>query len=146
MPDEQPAWAFEHSIDCGVTAAFAWSFWTSVSNWTLDVDVESVEIDGPFAAGAQGFTNSRSSGRVPWRIVQADAGRAVIEIPAPGAVARITWTFEGAGGSARITQRWTLQGEQAESLAKAFAPGLETGIPAGMTNLCAAMERASRVP
>ena len=36
----------------------------------------------------------------------------------------------------------TLAGEQANVLAKAFGPGLEAGIPAGMQKLCATMESA----
>jgi hypothetical protein len=54
MVQEEPAWAFEHSVDCEVTAEFAWGFWTNVNNWAFDSDIESVEIDGPFAAGARG--------------------------------------------------------------------------------------------
>jgi hypothetical protein len=81
MLQYEPAWTFEHSIECGVSAEFAWIFWTNVSNWTLDTDVESIEIDGPFAAGAQGFTSSKSSGRVEWRVTEVQAGKAVIEFP-----------------------------------------------------------------
>jgi hypothetical protein len=144
MTRSDHAWTFEHSIDCAVTLAFAWSFWTNVGNWVLDADVESVEIDGPFAAGALGFTNSKSSGRVEWRIVAVEAGRAVIEFPLPGAVGRFVWTFEDSGGSTRITQRCTLDGEQADTYARAAGPSLEAGIPAGMRKLCETMERDSR--
>jgi hypothetical protein len=57
----------------------AWIFWTNVSNWALDTDVESIGIDGPFAAGAGGFTNSKSSGLVEWRVTEVQTGKAVIE-------------------------------------------------------------------
>jgi hypothetical protein len=144
MLQYEPAWTFEHSIDCGVTAGFAWTFWTNVSNWALDADVESIEIDGPFAAGTQGFTNSKSSGRVEWRIVEVQTGRAVIEFPLSGAVGRFVWTFEDTGERARVTQRCTLAGEQAETYAKAVGPSLEAGIPAGMRKLCETMENAAR--
>ena len=53
-----------------------------MSHWALDADVDSVDIDGPFAAGARGVTNSKSSGRIEWRIVEAHAGKASIEFPA----------------------------------------------------------------
>ena len=59
MLQYEPAWTIEHSIDCAVAPEFAWNFWTDVSNWVLDADVESVEIDGPFSSGARGFTNSK---------------------------------------------------------------------------------------
>ena len=144
MLQEESAWAFEHSVDCEVSAEFAWDFWTNVNNWALDSDVESVEIDGPFAAGTRGFTNSKSSGRIAWRIAEACAGRAVIEFPLSGAVGRCVWSFEDIHGCTRITQRWTLQGEQADAYAEAVGPGLQTGLSAGMKKLCRTMRDADR--
>jgi hypothetical protein len=144
MLRNENAWSFEHSVDCGVTVEFAWNFWTDVRNWVLDADVESVEIDGPFAAGTRGFTSSKSSGRVEWRIVEAKIGRAVIEFPFSSAVGRFVWTFEDIGGRTRITQHCTVGGEQADILAKVVGPRLEAGIPAGMGKLCGAMEHAAR--
>jgi len=144
MLQDENAWLFEHSIVCGVKLDFAWRYWTDVRNWALDTDVESVEIDGPFAAGARGFTNSKSSGRVEWRIAEARIGRAVIEFPLPGAIGRFVWIFEDIGGGVRMTQRCTLAGDQAGIFAKTVGPGLEAGIPAGMRKLCEAMEHAAR--
>ena len=145
MPQDEHPWTFEHSIDCGVTAEFAWTFWTNVSNWTLDADVESVEIDGPFVAGALGFTKSKRSGLVEWRITEAQTGRAVIEFPLQGAVGRFVWTFEDRGSYTRITQRCRLDGAQAGPYAKSAGPSLEAGIPVGTRKLCATMELAARL-
>ena len=144
MSQSEPVWAFEHSADCKVTVEFAWNFWANVKNWVLDSDVESAEIDGPFAAGTRGFTNSKSSGRIEWHILEVRTGRAVLEFPLSGAVARCVSTFEDTNGCTRITQRWTLAGEQADAYAKAFAPGLEAGVPSGMQKLCRAIEDAAR--
>jgi hypothetical protein len=144
MPLREPAWTFEYTIDCGVTPEFAWNFWTQVSNWALDADVDSIEIDGPFVAGAKGVTNSKSSGRIEWRIVDLRMGRASIEFPIPGAVGRFDWTFEETVQGTRITQHCTLEGEQADTYAKRFGPALEGGIPDGMRKLCSAMESAVR--
>jgi hypothetical protein len=144
MDQQEQAWAFEHSVECGVGVQFAWNFWTDVRNWAMDADVESIEIDGPFAAGARGVTNSKSSGRVEWRIAEADGRRAVIEAPLPGAVSRIAWEFEDIGSGCRITQRWTLEGEQAAVYARDFGPTLEAGIPQGMQKLCETMESSAQ--
>jgi hypothetical protein len=140
MDRDDYAWSFEHSVECRAGMLFAWNFWTDVRNWALDADVESVEIDGPFAAGARGITNSRSSGRIDWVVVEAQFGRAVIEFPLPGGVSRSTWAFEETATGCRITQRWTLQGDQAAMYAREFGPGLEAGIPLGMQKLCATIE------
>src|SRR5690348_9716243 len=104
----EPAWTFEHSADCAVSVEFAWQFWTNVQNWTLDSDVESVELSGPFAEGTSGATISRSSGLIEWRIAEIGDGRAVIEFPLAGAVGRCVWTFEDLAGHTRMTQCWTL--------------------------------------
>ena len=102
-------------------------FWTDVRNWALDPDVESVEIDGPFAAGTRGYTNSKSSGRIEWSLAEASDHRAVIEFPLPGALGRCAWTFQDTAGYTLITQRWTLQGEQAPAYVQTIAPSLEAG-------------------
>jgi hypothetical protein len=141
-----PDWSFEHSIQCDVTPEFAWDFWTDVQHWALDADVDSIEIDGPFAAGTHGVTQSKSSGRLEWRIGEAQSGRAVIEFPLPGAVGRFEWTFEKATPGTRITQRCLLEGDRAGAYAKDFGPILQAGIPEGMRKLADAMERASRKP
>lgn len=139
------AWTFEHSVDCAVPIDFAWRYWTDVKNWALDADVESVEIDGPFAAGACGITNSKSSGYIKWQIAEARVGQAVIEFPLDGATGRFVWTFEDAGERTRITQRCSLEGEQADGYAEAIGPSLEAGIPEGMAKLCRAMEEAKAI-
>lgn len=143
MTAPKPAWTFEHSVKCAVSVKFAWQFWTDVQNWALDADVESVKLSGPFVEGTRGVTNSRTSGLVEWRIAEIGDGRAVIEFPLSGAMGRCVWTFEDLAGHTRITQHWTLQGEQAANYVESVAPGLETGIPAGMKKLCRTMEEAA---
>jgi hypothetical protein len=140
------AWAFEHSMECPVSREFAWRFWTDVSNWRLDADVESVELDGPFAAGSSGATISRSSGRVEWRIASVEAKtEALIEVPLQGALMQIRWKFDDLGERTRITQRMSVGGEGAVPLVNAAASIFETNIPAGMQKLCAVMtETAAR--
>ena len=144
MPHNQETWSFEHSVNCAESVPFAWEFWTNVRHWALDSDVESIKIDGPFTAGTRGVTISKSSGRIEWRIAEAQAGRAVIETLLPGAMSRSIWTFEDAAGGCRITQRWTLEGERAGAYASEFGPILEAGIPMGMAKLCSAIEDAAR--
>jgi hypothetical protein len=146
MLEPESEWFFEHSIDCCVPVSFAWNFWTNVGNWALDADVESVEIDGPFAAGAQGHTNSKSSGRVDWRIAEVLPGRAVIEFPLRGAVGRFVWTFADLGDRTKITQCCKLEGADSGTYAQTFGPHLEAGIPHGMRKLCRAMEDAAEAP
>ena len=143
--DMEEEWTFEHTIECAVSSEFAWDFWTNVRNWVLDADVDSVKIQGPFAAGAQGATQSKSSGRIEWRVAEVQPGRAVIEFPAPGVTARFLWTFEEAEGRTRITQRASISADQASPYLESIRRGLQAGIPAGMRKLCEAMQAAARM-
>ena len=74
----------EISTFCGVPVSrdLAWQFWTNVENWpTVDGSVESVRLNGPFAAGSTGVTRSRDIDPVEWRLVEVnDGSSAVIEI------------------------------------------------------------------
>jgi hypothetical protein len=110
-------YTFEYGIECPVAREFAWRFWSNVSNWALDSDVESVELNGSFASGSHGVTISRSSGRIEWKLgnVQPEKG-AVVEISVPGANAQFEMLFEDSGNATRITQRVRIEGENAQAL------------------------------
>jgi len=137
-------WTFEYSVECSVTKEFAWRFWTDVSNWRLDSEIESVELRGPFARGSQGTTITRSAGRIEWRLADVHPETvAVVEIPLPGAIGHFRWTFEDLGARTRITQRVSIAGERASSLIDEMASGLESGIRAGMQRLSEIMARAA---
>lgn len=142
--DINEAWAYEHAIECPVTADFAWRFWSEVSNWRMDADVEAVELEGPFAAGARGATITRSQGRAEWRLASVGPGRcAVVEIPVEGAAAQFQWSFEDSGNGTRMVQRVSLAGEGAAKLIAVLAPMVEENTPAGMVKLCEAMVKAA---
>ena len=115
-----PVWRFEFSINCAVPRDFAWSFWTDVRNWALDADVESVSLNGPFVAGTLGHTIGRSAGLIEWRIAEVQPGRAaVLEFPAPGALAVFIWTFADSAAGSEICQEANLSGPDAQATSKA---------------------------
>ncbi len=141
------SWRFQHSLDCLVSKAFAWQFWTTVSNWpTVDSSLESVTLDGPFCTGTTGSTKPRGRQPIRWQLAEVDEGRsAVIEIAVPGAVLRCAWTFEEiASQVTRITQVASIEGARASDYVETVAPDLERGIPQGMGKLAEAIERAAR--
>ncbi|MGA9770280.1 MAG: SRPBCC family protein [Blastocatellia bacterium] len=141
-------WKFEYTVECPVSRDFAWQFWTNVDNWAVvDPGVDAVTIDGPFAAGARGTTKPRSMDSVDWLLTEVEDGTsAIIEIAAPGAVAKFIWIFADAAGGTRITQQASLEGEQADQYAQTFGKGLEDGMPPGMQRLADAIEAAANAP
>lgn len=108
--------------------------------------MESIEIDGPFAAGARAVTNIKSSGRLEWQIAQAQFEKAVIEFPLPGTVGRFEGKFEQAASGTKITQYCALEAGARERIRERLWPTLQAGIPEGMRKFGDAMERASRAP
>jgi hypothetical protein len=116
-----------------------------VSNWKLDADIVSIQLKGPFAAGSEGITITRSFGNVEWRLVDVEPQRsATVELPLPGATAQFHWTFEDYGVHTRITQRVTISGEHSSPLIEGLVANLGTGIPAGMQKLSDAIAEAAR--
>ncbi|MGH9752366.1 MAG: hypothetical protein ACREA2_06230 [Blastocatellia bacterium] len=135
---------FEHYVEVQVSRDFAWRFWTNIANWAFDPSVESVELDGPFAAGTKGVTKTRGGGPVEWKLVDVqNRSAALIEITLPGATISFRWRYEdAAGGGVRITQRVTLEGERADDYAEGMAM-LESGVPQGMSKLAEEMIKAA---
>jgi uncharacterized membrane protein len=142
----QNIWKFEHSVECPVSRDFAWQFWTNLANWpVVDPSVESVKLDGPFAAGARGITKPRDLPPVEWQITEVqDRSIARIEIPAPGAVLKCFWRFEDSTtAGVRITETVSMEGEQAAEYVEKVGPELESGIPQAMRRLAEEMTRAA---
>jgi hypothetical protein len=135
---------FEHSIEIPVNRDFAWEYWTNVANWMFDTSVETVALDGPFEAGANGVTKPRGLTPIQWKLVEVEApSAALIEIPLPDAAARFRWSFEDAATSGvRITQRVTLEGARAADYEQAMA-GLVGGIPQGMQKMAEVITKAA---
>ncbi len=139
------SYEFQHAVVVSVSRESAWRFWTNVENWSLDPAIEWVTLDGSFQAGAHGTTKTRGAEIVQWHITEvSEPESATIEIPMPGATARFSWRFEELSDTkARMTQRITLEGEQAEAYAAQLGAGFEQGIREGMEKLRAAIEQAS---
>lgn len=138
-------YTFAHSVECPVGREFVWGFWSEVGNWAaVDPVVESVELDGPFAAGTRGETRTSGGETFEWRLAEVSEGRgAVVEMSPPGALLKFVWTFEESGESmTRITQLVTLEGERAGDYAEGMKM-LEQGIPVGMCKLAEAIVKAS---
>jgi hypothetical protein len=140
----EPAWQFEHFVECNVTRQFAWSYWTNIAHW--DDPPASFHLDGPFDIGSR-LTTSLPGQTLHSVIRDLKADReAVIEMQLPDAILSFHWVFEELSENrTRITQRLVLSGPNAKSLVSG-ANMLEQSVPAGMKQLVEAIEltRAAR--
>jgi len=136
----EPAWEFQHSVECNATRRFAWGYWTNVANW--NDPPASFHLDGPFQAGSRLTTTLPDQ---TWhsiiRAVEPDR-EAIIEMELPDAVLSFHWKFEElVEDRTRITQRLVLKGANA----KAFVAQVvifEQSVPDGMKKVVGEIERA----
>jgi len=140
------SYQFKHSVEASVGRQAAWEFWTTVKNWELDPAVESIELDGEFAAGSKGVTQTKGGVEpLAWKIKSVTPGEsAVIEMPLAGAVVSFAWSFESTGENrTRLTQVITLDGEKADDYLPMVGQGFEDGVRQGMARLAVEMEKAA---
>jgi hypothetical protein len=137
----QPAWTFQHSIECNTSRGFAWAYWTDIANWS-DGPAK-FELDGPFDVGSQ-LTTTLPGQTLHSVIRHVDPGRrATIEMQLPDCTLFFNWEFEElAAARTRITQRLVLSAASADLVSQARL--LEQTVPQGMSTLIAAIEEASK--
>jgi len=135
----EPAWEFQHSVDCNTPQQFAWRYWTDISNWN-DPPAR-FELDGPFEVDSR-LTTTLPGQTYHSIISHVDPDRAAtIEMQLTEGVLSFRWEFEDRTESrTRITQRLILSTTNASLVAQATL--LEQTTPGGMNKLVAAIERA----
>jgi hypothetical protein len=138
----EPAWEFQHSVDCDATRQFAWMYWTNITNWN-DPPAK-FDLDGPFDVGSQLTTTLPDQ---TWHsVIRAikPGSSATIEMQLPDALLSFYWKFEDLSEDrCRITQRLTLSGANAKSFVHQVIM-FEHSIPDGMTKVVAAIEQAQQ--
>ena len=137
---------FRNSVEAKVLRQAAWDFWSTVKNWESDPAVESIHLDGEFAAGSKGVTNTRGGAEpLMWEIKSVKPEEsAMIELPLVDAVVSFEWLFESLDGNrTKLTQVITLDGEKADDYLPMVGREFEDGVRQGMARLAAEMEKAA---
>ena len=137
----EPAWTFEHSVQCNASRDFAWTYWTNIANWN-DPPAK-FELDGPFAVGSQ-LTTILPDQTLHSVIRYVEPGcAATIEMELPDGTISFNWTFEDLSETrSRITQRLVLSTESAALVEQAKM--LEQSVPQGMSKLISSIEEAAK--
>ena len=125
------AWEMERSVEIAASRSFAWGFMSNVSNW--DDPPAEFHLDGPFAAGAEGYTRFPGQPAQPWCLsaVQPEEFY-TLELALSGATLAFTWRFDTREGRTTLTQRVELSGESApgyvDQVRSVFGANLESGM------------------
>src|SRR5262249_12717683 len=120
-------WAAEHSIDTSARPEQVWRLWEDVDGWPeWNGDIEQIELDGSFAAGA--------------RIVMTPIGEEAIELRIAEAVEPVLFVDEADFGDilvrtthrverlesarSRVTYRMEITGPAADTLGPELGPAI----------------------
>jgi hypothetical protein len=135
-------WEITHSVETDANPAFAWNFWTDVTNW--DDPPAEFALDGPFAAGSHGTTRMPGQEPLHWFIREVTPpNAATIEMRLDGAALPFEWRLEGVtGGKTRLTQRIVLRGEKADMYIPQVMAAFTANLADGMNKLAIAMANA----
>jgi hypothetical protein len=133
------AWEINHAVETSASPAFAWKYWTTVSNW--DDPPAQFELRGPFAAGSRGITRFPGQPPIEWFLREVHPpSTATIAMPLAQAVLCFEWRFDDLqDGGSRISQRITLEGENAELYRSQVESAFAANLPGGMTKIARAM-------
>jgi hypothetical protein len=136
------AWETAHSAETDASPAFAWTYWTNVSNW--DDPPAAFALDGPFAAGSRGTTCMPGGEPQHWQIREVHPMESfTLEMPLDGATLSFEWRFEPLPGArTRLTQQIVLEGEKAAAYVEQVRAGFAPNLAAGMKRIAAAMAQA----
>ena len=138
------AWEITHSVETNASPAFAWNYWTEVTNW--DDPPAKFELDGPFACGSRGTTQLPGQEPLHWFIREVNPPHAAtIEMQLEGATVSFEWRLVGlTDGRTRLTQRVVLKGEKADMYLSQVKAAFTANLPDGMNKLAKAMANPIR--
>ncbi|MEU3829081.1 SRPBCC family protein [Streptomyces sp. NPDC029080] len=131
-------WTYEHSIETDAAPEAIWGLWADVENWgTWNADIASVEIDGPFEAGAAIVMTPAGDDPVHLLVAETTPGELFVdEARFDGLLLR---TFHrlgrGDGLRTRVTYRMEITGTGADELGPRIGPAITADWPETMAAL-----------
>ena len=140
-------WTDEHSRLTSAGIAEIFPILSDVGGWPeWNEGVESVRLDGPFAAGSRGVMAIPGEEPLNFRLIWVDPQKGFEDethVPDAGVVVRVRHTVEHVPeGGSRITYRATIDGPAADEVGPQIGPGITADFPIVIAALA---ERAEAV-
>lgn len=126
-------WSSEHTVEAEVSPEAIWDLWADVPRWPeWNADIESISIDGPFAAGSTVAMTPRGQGTVELRIAEAQEGELFVdEAEVAGTRVRTTHRLEPlAAGGVRVSYRLEAVGPAEAELGPAITSDFDETLAA----------------
>ncbi|WP_030762221.1 MULTISPECIES: SRPBCC family protein [unclassified Streptomyces] len=131
-------WEYEHSIETAATPEAIWRLWVDVENWgAWNAEIQKIEIDGPFAAGALITMTPPGEDPIPLRIAEAVEGEIFVdEARFDGLLLRTVHRIDPIGpGRIRVVYRMEITGVGADEIGPQIGPGITADWPDTMAAL-----------
>ncbi|MEU9272800.1 polyketide cyclase [Streptomyces sp. NPDC048251] len=131
-------WEYEHSIETDATPEAIWRLWADVPNWGIwNAEIEKIEIDGPFAAGARITMTPPGDDAIALRVAEAVEGeRFVDEARFGDLLLRTVHRIDRIDGSRiRVVYRMEITGAGAAEAGPQIGPAVTADWPDTMATL-----------
>jgi uncharacterized protein YndB with AHSA1/START domain len=142
-------WAVEHSIETSALPEQVWRLWADVENWPeWNSDIERIELDGSFTAGARIVMTPPGREAIELRIAEAvEPVLFVDEASLDDVVIGTTHRVERVGDErSRVTYRMEISGPAADTLGPQLGPAISADFPQTLAALVARAEARSTDP
>lgn len=137
-------WKYEHSIETSAAPEEIWRLWADVENWgAWNAEIEKIEIDGPFAPGAQITMTPPGDDPVLLRVAEVTVGELFVDEARFGdLLLRTVHRMDRIdNGRVRVVYRMEITGPGADEAGAHIGPGITADWPDTMAAL---VERAAR--
>lgn len=135
-------WTYEHSIETNAMPEAIWRLWADVESWgAWNADIESIQISGPFAEGAEIVMTPAGQDPVRLRVAEATVDELFVdEARIDGLLLRTVHRIDrGERLRTRVVYRMEITGAAADELGPQIGPAVTADWPATMAAL---VERA----
>lgn len=131
-------WEYEHVAEAEVSAEAIWRLWADVPGWgSWHADIESISVDGPFAAGSTISMRPIGQDDVLLRLTEVVENTSFVdEATAEGLVVTTDHRLDELGaGRVRVTYRMQITGPAAQALGPEIGPQITADFPASVAGL-----------
>ena len=137
-------WRYEHTAQAPVSPEAVWRLWSEVELWPdWNPDIETITIDGPFAAGSKFVMNPDSDEAVQMTLAEVVPGTSFTDLAEfNGLVIRTIHLMEPAeGGDLKITYAMEITGTDADTTGAEIGQQITIDFPETIAALLAQAAR-----
>ncbi len=131
-------WTYEHAVETTAAPEAVWRLWADVEGWgAWNLDIEKIEIGGPFAVGAEITMTSAGQEPVRLRIAELTAPHLFVDEADLGdVVVRTIHRLDRVeAGVTRVVYRMEITGPAADQVGPRLGPAITADFPQTMTSL-----------